>query len=438
MLSDFDEAPSAYEQPPGSPGGQKGASSMSVNGAFRDMDRPPAIVVGLDCITGLQTARILAGHRVPVIALATDSGHFCCRTRVCEQIIYVDTEDAGACVEALTKLGRELDQKGALFPCTDMSVLAISRHREELRRWFHVTLPPPDALELLMDKVDFLKLAQERELPIPRTVFLTTREDAEEAAMALSYPAVVKPRVKSWEWQQQGLAKVYRVQEPSELVELYEEIGSWTDVLVAQEWIDGGDSDLFSCNCYFDADSTPLVTFVARKLRQWPPEAGTSSLGEECRNDTVLQETLRLFESVSFRGLGYLEMKRDRATGRQYIIEANIGRPTGRSAIAEAGGVDLLYCTYCDSVGLPLPENLVQRYTGVKWIYLRHDFQSAFLYWRKGKLTLRDWWSSWRGKKVEAVFSWSDPLPFCHDVISTVAELARRRGHSLRTLSVPD
>ena len=43
--------------------------------------------------------------------------------------------------------------------------------------------------------------------------------------------------------------------------------------------------------------------------------------------------------------LGYVEAKRDVRTGRHYLIEPNIGRPTGRSAIAEAGGVELLLCT---------------------------------------------------------------------------------------------
>lgn len=71
-------------------------------------------------------------------------------------------------------------------------------------------------------------------------------------------------------------------------------------------------------------------------------------------------------------------MKRDPETGRQYAIEANVGRPTGRSAIAEAGGVELLHTMYCDVAGLPLPNGRTQTYKGTKWIDVRHDLQSAF------------------------------------------------------------
>ena len=101
-----------------------------------------------------------------------------------------------------------------------------------------------------------------------------------------------------------------------------------------------------------------------------------------------------------------MEMKRDQRTGKHYIIEPNIGRPTGRSAIAEAGGVELLYTKYCDLVNLPLPTNREQKYEGVKWIYFMHDIQSSFYYWRRGELTIRDWWQSIRGSKNDAVFSW--------------------------------
>jgi predicted ATP-grasp superfamily ATP-dependent carboligase len=204
---------------------------------------------------------------------------------------------------------------------------------------------------------------------------------------------------------------------------------------MVQEWIEGNDADLYSCNCYFNGSAEPLVTFIARKLRQWPPETGTSCLGEECRNDVVLETSIRLFKSVNYNGLGYVEMKRDQRTGQHYIIEPNIGRPTGRSAIAEAGGVELLFTKYCDLVNLPLPENREQMYEGVKWIYFMHDIQSAFYYWRRGELTFRDWRQSIRGSKNDAVFSWKDPAPFWHHfwgafiqvVKAQINRLARKR-----------
>ena len=108
-------------------------------------------------------------------------------------------------------------------------------------------------------------------------------------------------------------------------------------------------------------------------------------------------------------------MKRDARTGEHFIIEPNIGRPTGRSAIAEAGGVELVYTMYCDAIQRPLPRNRIQRYRGVKWIHIRRDFQSALFYYRRGDLSLGEWLRSWRGEKGYAIFAWNDLAPFWHD-----------------------
>jgi predicted ATP-grasp superfamily ATP-dependent carboligase len=105
-------------------------------------------------------------------------------------------------------------------------------------------------------------------------------------------------------------------------------------------------------------------------------------------------------------------MKRDERSGEHFMIEANIGRPTGTSTNAEAAGVEILYTMYCDGVGLSLPENIKQKYIGVKWIHLLRDIQAALYYWRQGDLTLIEWCRSWRGPKTYALFSFSDPLPF--------------------------
>ena len=211
---------------------------------------------------------------------------------------------------------------------------------------------------------------------------------------------------------------------------MYARCRQWVDELIVQQWIPGEVSDLYSCNCYFGVDGTVLATFVAKKLRQWPPETGQSSLGVECRNDTVLTETIRLFESVGYRGLGYVEMKRDAETGEYFIVEPNVGRPTGRSAIAEAGGVELLYTMYCDASGLPLPEKRRQEYGDVKWVHLRRDLQSATVAMGRGELTVGEWWRSIRGRKAFAVWSLSDPLPFVFDVLGTLRTLVRSQRSS--------
>ncbi len=138
----------------------------------------------------------------------------------------------------------------------------------------------------------------------------------------------------------------------------------------------------------------------------------------------VPREAIKILEG--YVGLGYVEMKRDQRSGEFFLIEPNVGRPTGRSAIAEAGGVELLHSMYCDLAGLPLPTQRSQTYGQAKWIYLRHDLQAAYCAWRRGELTIRDWWTSVRGPKSFAVLSLRDPLPFLYDLLGAASQAMTR------------
>ena len=375
---------------------------------------PAAVIVGLDSATGLQSARILAARGVPVIGIATDVRHPCCRTRACVRVVEADTSSPGL-IEALHALGPRLDPRAVLFPCTDNSVLLVSRYRDGLTPWFHLALPAAEVVELLVDKARFYTFAQGQGFRVPETYVLAEAGALKEAVSGLTFPCIMKPAVKSTEWNRAVHAKAFRVGSPQELIALHGRYGHLAR-LIAQEWVSGEDNAHYTCNAYFGARSQPLVTFTSRKLRQWPPTGGEGSLSEEVRNDFVRAETVRLFSHVRHRGLGYVELKQDQRTQEYVILEPNICRPTGRSAQAEAAGVELLYTQYCDVLGWQLPENREQSFRGVKWIHYRRDLQSGFHHWRRGKLTLGDWARSWRGPKQDALFSLRDPVPFFADL----------------------
>ena len=318
----------------------------------RPGDRPPSCSAWTR-ITGLQTARILAGarragrrrdQRPRALRLPDPRVHAgCVRGRP-------PSEDV---VDVLVRLGPELGDRAALVPLHGPRRPARSRGTATgWRRGTTWPLPDHDVVEMLMDKVGFLRHALEHGLPIPGTVIVDDRADAERAARTLAFPVALKPPLKSARLavphQRQGLPGRGRPGNCSRCT-----TGSRPGPTGSSPR-SGSTAASTPCTRATPTSATasrPLVTFVARKLRQWPPHTGTSALGEECRNDEVLQETLRLFAGVDYRGLAYVEMKRDARTGRHLIIEPNIGRPTGRSAIAEAGGVELLYTAYCDRWG---------------------------------------------------------------------------------------
>lgn len=394
-----------------------------MNAAARSAQRVPVVIVGLDCITGLQTARVYWERGVPVVGVASDRKHFAARTRACRFITQSPTSGDGL-IQHLVDLRARIGRRALLVPCTDGAVATIARARATLDPLYFVPLPDEETVLRLLDKVRFEAWARERGLPVPKSAILASASDVAHASRTLNFPLVVKPAVKTERWKSFTKAKVLEAPDAPSLSRIFETYGPWADGrMAAQEWIVGPETELYSCNAYFAADGRALASFVARKLRQWPPRTGTSCLGEACENPVVLETAMRLFEDAGFHGLAYLEMKRDVRTGQHFIIEPNVGRPTGRSAIAEAGGVELLMSAYADMVGEPLPEARRQVPGDVKWIYLRNDALSAFHYYRRGELSLRGWARSWSGRKVDAVWSPNDPRPFAADLAQSAGKL---------------
>jgi len=77
---------------------------------------------------------------------------------------------------------------------------------------------------------------------------------AVRASRELDFPCVVKPRARTPEWDRNTRLKVFKVDSPDALMAVYDRCRPWADRLVVQEWVEGPDSALFSCNCYYDRD----------------------------------------------------------------------------------------------------------------------------------------------------------------------------------------
>jgi D-aspartate ligase len=382
--------------------------------------RPSAVVVGLDNITGLQTARLLARRGLDVVGVAADPGHPACLTRECRRVVA-----APASGPALLAILRQLSARlpgAVLFPCTDAAVATLAHGREEVGDLL-VVLPSAEVVDTLMLKDRFAEHAATHGLPVPAGRHVTTIDDAGAVADQLTFPIVVKPPVKTPAWEATG-DKVRRYDDPRSWLDAVPALLSTSASLHVQEWIPGGDEQLYSCNVYISPRGGPVRSFVARKLRQWPPHLGTSSLGEAVCDEAVRALAVRTLTTLPYVGLGYVEVKRDVRTGRHVVIEANVGRPTGRSAIAEAGGVELLLTMYLDAIGAELPSPVAQRDQTLRWMHVTRDLRAAAYYHRCGELGFQAWLASVRGPIVFADLDRHDLRPF----LATVWRGLRRRG----------
>jgi len=387
--------------------------------------RPTAIVIKLDCVTGLDTARILSRHEIPVIGIADNPKDYCCKTTSCKEIISCSTTDKNL-LDTLLNLAKRFEAKPVLFPCSDESVLILSENREILKEFYNFVIPDADVLDLYMNKRNFYRYSRENGFPIPATYFPSNVTDLEDIIKRASFPCSIKPVMKTPNWYKHFNHKVVKVMSPEELSESFVKCSSAGESVIVQEWIEGTDSDLYSCIFYYNEDYNQEILFTSRKLRQWLIDSGDASLAQEWRNDSVLEITEELLGRIKFRVIGSIEYKQDSSSGRYFVTEPNIGRPVSRIGLVEDAGVLIIQTMYCDASGLPLPSHEGQLYGDVKWILLRNDVLSAWTYYKKGELSLWGWIKSLHGEKSYAVLSVRDPLPFITLIYMDLSRLCKR------------
>ena len=129
------------------------------------------------------------------------------------------------------------------------------------------------------------------------------------------------------------------------------------DEIIMQEWIEGDDSDVYFCLQYRGPSGTLPISFVGRKICQWPPKIGgtASCVPAPDAFDELVKLTNAYFEAVGFVGLCSMEYKRDTRDQRFYMVEPTVGRTDYQEEIATLNGVNIPFAAYCGELGRQHP-----------------------------------------------------------------------------------
>ena len=311
---------------------------------------PLAVVVGAD-LNGLGVVRSLAKAGVPMAVLDTDLRKPTLSTRFGSKI-RVPALSGEPFVESLVQFARTLKQKSVLILTQEDSVASVSWHREQLEKFYFFSMPSKSTMQMLMNKSSFQQSAEDLKSPIPRSVRLTANIDLERIYL-LRYPCVVKPLVKNADYSRR-FAKAYKVSSARDAAQLWTEMSTVVSDAIMQEWIEGNDSDVYFCLQYRGPSGAPPISFVGRKVCQWPPMIGgtASCISAKDVFDELVASTNKYFEAVGFIGLCSMEYKRDARDNRFYMVEPTVGRTDYQEEIATLNGVNIPFAAYCGELGL--------------------------------------------------------------------------------------
>ena len=376
-------------------------------------EKTGAIVIGGEH-PGLGIARSLGRRGIPVCVI--DDQHSISQfSRYVTRVVRVkDLRDELNTVESVLEVGRRYGMKGwVLFPTRDETVVAFSRHRDRLAKFFRVTTPGWDTVKWAWDKKNTYDRAAELGIPVPHT--FNPKTEGELPDLYSRLPLAIKPAIKENFFYATG-AKAWRAETPEQLHDLFRRAIRQIrpEEILVQEIIPGDGQRQYSY-CAFFRDGQAHSTLLARRLRQHPREFGRAATYVETIDFPEIEElSERFLRAIDYYGLVEVEFKQDPRDGLFKLLDVN-ARTWGFHSIGIAAGVDFPYLLFADQLGYPVDRHRAK--PGVGWLRGITDVPTVISDLYARELTLSSYWSSLKNTGTESVFCAEDPLPSVAELI---------------------
>ncbi len=313
-----------------------------------------AIVAGADAC-GLGVIRSLGQRGVPIIVMDTDPARPGMRSRYARRVV-AKALSGPRFIESLLEVRGQLGHCPVLFLLSDAQVRTVSESFSQVANAFQIRLPSQKRVSQLLHKSGFQQMAEEQGFSVPGAV--AVRGEADFAGLgSMRFPAVVKPGMK--EAFLSGKApRARRVRSREEAEAVCRAVLPIVPDLIVQEWVEGAESDIYFCLQYRGEGGKTISSFTGRKLRCWPPLTGsTASCVAAPEVEAHLSRvTDEFFLENKVVGMCSMEFKRDRVSGRFFMIEPTIGRVDWQEEVATLNGRNIPLAAYCHELGLPFSE----------------------------------------------------------------------------------
>lgn len=312
-----------------------------------------------------------------------------------------------------------------LMPCSDQWARTVAALPAEVLARYPASVPPLEAIELLVDKGKFGSALKRLGLPHPATRLVTSRQDLDGIPDSLLENSFLKP-VHSQQFFARFGVKAFRVADAEEARRRLAECSDAGLQMMLQEYIPGAPTNHYFLDGFVDRDGVMKAFFARRRLRMNPPDFGNSTLMVSIAPNDVrdARSTLEtLFEDIGYRGIFSAEFKRDERDGTFNLIEVN-ARPWWYVEFAARCGVNVCDLAVRDALGEAVPE-ITKYQIGRRCVFPYYDLPAVRAEMSAGRLGVAGWASSWIGA-YQPVFRWTDPIPAFVELANLIgARLAR-------------
>ncbi len=375
--------------------------------------------------SALGIIRSLGRMGVPVYAVVENRLTPAAVSRYLTKKIVWDDRDCSReqLLEGLDKIGKQIGRPSILIPTDDFAAILIAEEAVRLRRWFIFPELDPSLPQTLASKKNLYQLCRDMNVPHPNAVFPNSISDVHEFLKEATMPVVVKIDAG---WLNTTRAPSVRiVSSAEELIAIFRQTP--TDLipnLLVQEYIADGEDWFFHGYC--NAQSDCLAAFTGRKLRSYPPDAGSTVLGKSVTNSALCVQTEALLKAIRYTGIMDIDFRFDRRDAQYKMLDFNPRIGAQFRLFEDRERNDVARVCYRDLTRQPGSRS--SQVDGRVFILEFDDLRASLQGLRKHELAFSDWWRSFKGTKEFAWWKWNDPAPFLLVFLLTIIKIITKFG----------
>jgi predicted ATP-grasp superfamily ATP-dependent carboligase len=320
-----------------------------------------------------------------------------------------------------------------VLPMTEATTLPLSFHRDMLIA-AGARLILPDAKDLLraFDKNETTRLAASLGVSVPKTIVVTSLEQAHEVSEALRYPVVLKPSASEELSRDGNLRTAGRpryARNAAQCISAFCDISSRSSAVLVQEFVEGEGTGYFALMHHGEL----RAEFAHRRIRDvYPTGSGSAVRVSAAVDPEIRRSSLAILSALRWHGVAMVEYRR-KPGSPPVFMEVN-GRFWHSLALACYAGMDFpaLLVQMVEHGDVPR----VDKYSpNVRCRWLLGDLRHLVEVWKgpppgypsayPGKLsTLLQILTPVPGTYHD-LFQWRDPLPEFGDWLNLFARLVK-------------
>jgi predicted ATP-grasp superfamily ATP-dependent carboligase len=336
--------------------------------------------------------------------------------------------------EAFVAFHAELARKHSIpfiFPVTESSLVPLNEHRSEFESVTKLIAPSEFTVSTALDKKLTLAIAEREGVPISRTLYPTSVEEAVDFAERCGYPVILKPRGRAND-SRIGASFNFKVLYAKTQQELRAHLATCRDGVfpMMQDFAFGVHTQF---NCFFEHGEAHSY-FQDEAIRLLPMTGGVGALMRSCPVVPELAEqSLRIYRAMNWEGCGQAQFKGPSRDGQYRFIEVSVRLPASTGS-AVFSGIDTPWMQFCYFTGRPVDRASSYR-VGQRTRWLRGDTITIVRYLigdtpeaidvlpSKGAALLDYLADFFRPSVRNYVESFSDPFPGVYELRQTIVDV---------------